>query len=203
VNAVALAGEHVRGCARVLADAFIDDPGWVAVGPARRRARWKYTYRTCLGANRVARRWGGPSWCVLEDGEPTAVLTTFAPGRWPPPELGLMAYKAPGPLFAGPLTIARSLIGSRRLEGGHPAYDHVFVWMLGVSPARQRAGLGRLLLGEALAVADEARVPAFLDTANPDNLPYYRSHGFEVVGEAVLPRGAPVWFMERPARADI
>ena len=192
-----------RGCARVLAHAYVDDPGWIAAGPARRRARWKFAYRTCLGAIRVARRWGGPSWCVVEDGEPAAVLTTFGPGKWPPPELGLIGYQSPGPILAGPSSLVRGLIASRRLEAGHPVHDHVFVWMLGVSPARQRSGLGGLLMGQALAVADRAGVPAFLDTANPDNLPYYRSHGFEIAGETRLPRDTPAWFMERRPRADI
>ena len=197
-----LARERARGAARVLADAFVDDPGWIAVGPGRRRARWRFAYRTCLGAVRVALRWGGPSWCVVEGGEPVAVLTTFAPGRWPPPELGLIGFQSPGALLAGPPTIARSLLASRRLGAGHPVHDHVFVWMLGVSPARQRSGLGGRLLREAFAVAGRAGVPTFLDTANPANLPYYHSHGFDVTGETTLARGAPAWFMERRRRAD-
>ena len=52
---------------------------------------------------------------------------------------------------------------------------------------------------EALARADDAEVPAYLWTANPANLPYYGSHGFEVMSEATIPGGAPNWFMERPA----
>ncbi len=53
-------------------------------------------------------------------------------------------------------------------------------------------------MGEALGVADEAGVPAYLYTSNSDNLPYYRSHGYEVTGESTLPGGGPNWFMERP-----
>jgi predicted N-acetyltransferase YhbS len=50
---------------------------------------------------------------------------------------------------------------------------------------------------EALAEADSAEVPAYLWTGNPDNLPYYGSYGFEVIGERRIPGGAPNWFMER------
>jgi predicted N-acetyltransferase YhbS len=57
-------------------------------------------------------------------------------------------------------------------------------------------------MGEALARADADGVPAYLWTGNPANLPYYGSHGFEVTGEAVIPGGAPNWFMERPAAID-
>jgi GNAT superfamily N-acetyltransferase len=187
-----------RAAAAVLADAFLDDPAWVAVGPGRRRSRWKYIERTCLGAIRVGERWCGPSWCVVEDGEPIAVLTGCAPGLWPPPTVRTLAYLAPGPLLAGPRTLARSLGAQRIFERMHPAYDHFLVWMFAVSPAHQRRGLGRRLMGEALAQADSAQVPAYLWTGNPDNLPYYRSHGFEVFAEEQIPGGVPNWFMERP-----
>jgi predicted N-acetyltransferase YhbS len=71
--------------------------------------------------------------------------------------------------------------------------------LFAVSPANQRAGLGRKLMSEALARADADRVPAYLWTSNPDNLPYYRSHGYEVIGESGIPGGARSWYMERPA----
>ena len=53
---------------------------------------------------------------------------------------------------------------------------------------------GRLLSAQA---ADADEVPAYLYTGNPDNLPYYRSHGYEVLSEAMTVRGAPSWFMQR------
>ncbi len=89
---------------------------------------------------------------------------------------------SPGPLIAGPAVLIRSLRAERIFEKRHPKYDHFLVWMFAVAPARQRGGLGRRLMAEALARADEAGVPAYLWTANPDNLPYYRSHGYEVIG---------------------
>lgn len=183
----------------MLADAFLDDPGWRAVGPRRRQARWRYIHRTCLGAIRVGARWGGPSWCVVEDGVPAAVLTGCAPGRWPPPQLRSALYLAPGPLLAGPAPLRRSLRAQRVIEAAHPTYPHFLVWMFAVSPARQRRGFGRLLMGQALAWADRELAPAYLWTGNPDNLPYYRSHGFEVLREADV-SGATNWFMERAPR---
>lgn len=197
-----LAAAHLRAAARVLADAFIDDPGWVAAGPVRRRSRWKYTYRTCLGALRACDRWGQPSWGVFEEGEPVAILAGYAPGRWPPPQLRSLALMAPGPLLAGPAPLARGLRSAGAMERAHPRYPHFYVAMFAVSPRRQRAGLGRALMGEALAAADEQAVPAYLETGNPDNLPYYGSHGYEIVREVTGARNTPIWLMERPARAD-
>jgi GNAT superfamily N-acetyltransferase len=188
---------HHRGAAVVLADAFLDDPGWVAIGPRRRRARWKFIYRTCLGAIGAGARWCGPSWCIAQAGQPVAVLTGCAPGLWPPPRMGALRHLAPGPVLAGPATLVRSLGAQRIIEAAHPDYEHFLVWMFAVSPAHQRSGLGRRLMREALEQADADAVPAYLWTGNPDNLPYYRSHGFDVIGEARIPGDVPNWFMER------
>jgi ribosomal protein S18 acetylase RimI-like enzyme len=196
----ALAPAHHRAAAVVLADAFLDDPGWVAVGPRSDRARWKYIYRTCLGTIRAGARWCGPSWCVVEDGELVAVLTGCAPGRWPPPRMGALLHLFPGPVLAGPAPLVRSLGAQRVIEAAHPDYEHFLVWTFAVSPKHQRKGLGRRLMREALATADSDEVPAYLWTGNPDNLPYYRSHGFEVIGEARIPGDVPNWFMERAPR---
>ena len=112
----------------------------------------------------------------------------------------MLCYLAPGPVLAGPSPLVRSLRAQRVIGAAHPAYEHFLVWMFAVSPAHQRRGLGRQLMREALAQADADDVPAYLWTGNPDNLPYYRSHGFDVVGEARIPRGAPNWFMQRAPR---
>jgi ribosomal protein S18 acetylase RimI-like enzyme len=188
---------HHRAAAVVLADAFLDDPGWVAVGPSDSHARWKYIYRTCLGAIRIGERWCGPSWCILDGNEPIAVLTGCAPGLWPPPRLRSLLHLSAGPLLAGPAPLVRSLGAERVVEAAHPTYEHFLVWMFAVSPQHQRSGLGRRLMREALARADSDEVPAYLWTGNPANLPYYRSHGFEVIGEATIPGGVPNWFMQR------
>ncbi len=189
-----------RGAADALADAFADDPGWRSVGPRDPGRRRKFIYRTSLSTLRVAERWGGPSWCITEDGEPIGVLAGCAPGLWPPPNVRSLFMLAPGPLLAGPAVLARSLGAERVFERGYPDHDVFVVVIFGVRRAHQRKGVGRRLMAEALARADEAEVPAFLWTSNPDNLPYYRSHGYDVVGEeTTIPGGASNWFMERPA----
>ena len=189
---------HHEGAARTLAEAFIEDPGWLSIGPADRERRRRFIERTSLGVIRVAGRWCGPSWCICDGGAPVGVLVGCAPGRWPPPQLRSLATMAPGPIMAGPAVLARSLRAERHFERAEPEYDHFLVWMFAIRPDHQRQGLGRRLMAQALAAADGAEVPAYLYTSNSDNLPYYRSHGYEVTGESTLPGGGPNWFMERP-----
>jgi predicted N-acetyltransferase YhbS len=71
------------------------------------------------------------------------------------------------------------------------------VSVLAVDPGSQRRGAGRALLGQVLSEADEREVPVYLDTAKPENLPYYRSFGFELTGEGRLPREATIWYLLR------
>jgi ribosomal protein S18 acetylase RimI-like enzyme len=91
--------------------------------------------------------------------------------------------------------VIRGLKTSSIQDRGHPRDEHVFLWFLAVDPAHQRSGVGRALLQR---VFEDAEAPVFLDTANPANVPYYASFGFEEIGRAALPRGATMWFMRRP-----
>jgi GNAT superfamily N-acetyltransferase len=197
VEPVPLPRERFGAAAEVMADAFLDDPGWAAVGPDSRARRHAYIRRVGLGSLRLCERAGGPIWQVEHEGRVAGVLSGVDPGGWPPPQLRGLAYQAAGPIIAGPGVLVRSLSADGVLHRGHPAEPHLFVWMLAVAPDQQRRGIGRSLLSTALDRADGLGVPAYLDTAKPDNVPYYASFGFEEVGLGELPRGAHVWFMQR------
>jgi GNAT superfamily N-acetyltransferase len=181
--------------AQIFADAFLDDPGWVAVGPDRRTLRHSILRRYHRTALNVIHRYGRPIYgAFAEDGRLAGVAATFAAGLYPPPAW-TVAYFVPGFLRAGPGPIVRGLRFSAIQEHGHPEDEHVYLWFLAVDPAQQRGGIGRALLAR---VHEEAEAPVFLDTANPANVPYYASNGYEEIGKADGPRGATMWFMRRP-----
>jgi GNAT superfamily N-acetyltransferase len=193
-----LASENYDEAARIITDALLDDPGWRGVGPDNRERR----RRVLLGYHRavveVTHRHGGPIYGAFRDDGLAAVAVTFAAGRYPPPAYTFFRY-VPSFLRAGPATIVRGLKASAVQDKGHPHEEHHFVWQLAVDPAHQRSGLGRALLQR---VADSTEAPMYLDTANPDNVPYYASLGFEEIGRAPLPRGATMWFMVRAHPAE-
>src|SRR4051794_33585115 len=192
--------ERFSEAAEVMADAFLDDPGWSAVGPDDPLRLHRYIRRVCRGVLTVTSRRDGFIWHVERDGDVVGVLASLDPGQWPPPQLSSLAAQALGPVLAGPAVLWRSFGGDNAMHQGHPDDLHFFVWMLTVAPSAQRTGVGRALLSTALARADDLGVPTYLDTAKPENLPYYSSFGFDCTGQTDLPRGAPLWFMYRETR---
>lgn len=190
-----LPGER-RAAARLFGDAFVDDPGWTSVGPSSARRRWHYVRRVCGGELLACRRAGGTALATRDEGRVSGVIVFYPPEALPSP-WWVTVVQSPGAILAGPPTGLRSLTGDARIREGHPGEPHLYVSLLSVAPALQRGGRGRALLGAALAEADARGVPVHLDTANPANLPYYRSFGFVVTGEVALPRGAPLWYLLR------
>ena len=182
--------------ARVLADAFLDDPAWVAIGPARERARLRLLrayYRVVL---RETAAHGGPAWCALQDGVVVGTAVTFADGLAYPPPRALIAEGLPF-LAAGPGPAIRGALVDGVFKKRHPHEPHVYLWQLAAHPSAQRQGAGRALMGRVLEEAERRDSPVYLETTKPENVPYYGSFGFRVVDEAKLPRGAQVWFMLR------
>ena len=189
-----LEADEYDEAARIVTDALLDDPGWVAVGPNRRGHRRRVALRYHRTAIRLVHRYGRPIYGAIRDGELAGVAVTFGAGRYPPPAWTFVRY-VPSFLAAGPASIVRGLRTSSIQDRGHPPDEHVFLWFLAVDPDHQRAGVGRALLNR---VFEDAEAPVYLDTANPANVPYYAGFGFEETGRAALPRGATMWFMRRP-----
>ena len=77
---------------------------------------------------------------------------------------------------------------------------HWYLALLGSDPGWQRRGVGSALVTTVLERADREQTAAYLETQKPENLPWYRHHGFEVVDE-LRPRGCPtMWTMQREPR---
>lgn len=70
-----------------------------------------------------------------------------------------------------------------QMEKWHPDEPHWYLPMIGVEPNAQGQGLGAELMRHAVARCDREQIPAYLESSNPRNIPLYRRHGFEVMGE--------------------
>jgi GNAT superfamily N-acetyltransferase len=80
-----------------------------------------------------------------------------------------------------------------------PDERHVHVGPVGVEPGVQGLGVGRQMMEMVCERLDDDGEVGWLETDKPENVVFYRRHGFDVaVDDRHL--GFPIWFMRRPAR---
>lgn len=79
----------------------------------------------------------------------------------------------------------------------HPHEPHWYLPLIGVDPVQQRRGYGSMLLKYALKACDRDSIPAYLESSNPENIPLYQRHGFEVLGTIQVGTSPPVTPMLR------
>jgi len=134
--------------------------------------------------------------------------------------LGVAAWQAPGryPWSMGRnlralralLSVLRHAPGSIRdlIEFGSTIDAHFpdtplwYLQVIGVSPEAQGLGVGTRLLEPALGLADREQVPCYLETSNPEAVPFYLRAGFQIgrQGVELMPGGPTYWLMTRPPR---
>ncbi|MFI2413742.1 GNAT family N-acetyltransferase [Streptomyces sp. NPDC018947] len=182
--------DDVPACVRVLARAFADYPFTRHVvaddGHQERVRRLQELFLT-----RVALRYGR-SW-VTDD--------RLAVAAWTTPE------QDPSPAFTELSSLLPELAGDRSaayraaeeaLEPHRPTRPVWFLATVGVDPGAQGRGRGAAVLRPGLEAAEEAGVPAFLETSDPRNVRFYERLGFAVTAEVPLPDGGPLtWCMTR------
>lgn len=175
----------------VLARAFANDPGTSHSfpDPARRShcLRWMFTRWIRIMCRRGA---------AYTTSDLAGVALWMPPGAdagVPTLELlrgGFLAgflVMTPGEQFRG-LKVYRDATARtyRHLGGPHWVLD-----TLGVDPARQGQGVAAALIHAATRQADAARIPCYVITHNPRNVPFYQRFGFEIVEAGPL-RGTDV-----------
>jgi GNAT superfamily N-acetyltransferase len=136
---------------------------------------------------------------TTDDGVATAI--------WAPPESWEFSEEQMG-MMAEPFAEAagdrvdRALGVLIEMAEVHPAEPHWYLEGLGTHPDWQRRGIASAVLAPVLDLCDADGLPAYLETQKESNVPFYRRHGFEVIGTKQLSNGAPnLWLMWREAPA--
>jgi ribosomal protein S18 acetylase RimI-like enzyme len=184
-------GHDLDAILDVLGDAFEDDPvmRWVTPKASYARYAFELTVPFCLGHGHTY---------IANDGSGAAA--------WLPPGVRLASPVSPGVVWHGlreygPGSLARALATLVQSQKRHPKDDYYYLFTIGALRSARGRGVGSALMREGLARCDEARMPAYLESSNVKNLPFYRKHGFEVVDELRLALNGPtLWLMWRPAR---
>jgi GNAT superfamily N-acetyltransferase len=84
------------------------------------------------------------------------------------------------------------------VDGLRPAEPHWYLGVLATDPSRRGSGLARAVMRPVLERADADGVPACLETGTRENLPLYARFGFDVLAEARVRGGPPLWVLWRP-----
>lgn len=74
----------------------------------------------------------------------------------------------------------------------HPTEPHWYLPMIGVTPDAQGGGIGSALMTRALDRCDDAGLPAYLESTNPRNTPFYEHFGFRAIGRIQAPSSPPI-----------
>jgi GNAT superfamily N-acetyltransferase len=85
----------------------------------------------------------------------------------------------------------------KQMDAAHPTFPHWYLPWFGVDGARQGRGLGGELMRHCLRFVDRDHLPAYLESPNPRNIPFYERHGFEITAVSQAGACPPVYSMLR------
>lgn len=170
----------------ILVSAFYDDPAW----------SWAFPDPS-LRAEQHRRLWG-----LFVDGALRYPWVWLTPGNtatsvWIPPHGtdfsdDQEAALEPAVVEMLGANATRVIRAFGLFEQAHPRnVPHFYLSLLGTTAQHRGHGYGLALLADNLRLIDEARLPAYLESSNPANVPLYRRYGFVEHGSFALPEDGP------------
>jgi ribosomal protein S18 acetylase RimI-like enzyme len=185
--------EDLPQLARSLASAFFEDPlfCWVFPDPSARPAHLERWMRLNLDIG-------------FTRGHLYTVTENRGAAIWSPPNVQLFDP----PALTQVVEVLSKLVGDgtqKVLEGFlrivavHPQDNpHFYLLLLGTHADYQNQGLGSRLIRPVLKRCDSQGLPAYLESTNARNIPFYQRQGFVQKGEVqVAPEGPSVYPMWR------
>ncbi len=179
--------------ADVLARAFHDDPvlNWLLTGsediPAAIDAFFPIAIASALTRGHLYR---SPGWEAVAYWSPPGASGMFDPEHAP----------LVGELVAREIGLERAAETSQLSEimaEHHLQEAHFYLPFIGVAPEWQGRGHGNVVMQPVLDLCDRHRLPAYLESSNPRNIPFYERLGFVVTAEFAADGGPPMAGMRR------
>ncbi|HBZ72795.1 MAG TPA: GNAT family N-acetyltransferase [Deltaproteobacteria bacterium] len=177
-----------------LARAFQDDPvmSWLLPDARQRAARLPGFWMHALGGLH------GRHGSFFTTAAFTGAAVWDPPGHWKVEILQMIRF-APAFVRIFRIHCLRGLALLNAVERYHPREPHYYLFAIGTDPAHQGRGIGASLLAPVLAKCDGERMPAYLESSNERNVPFYQRNGFRVMREISVPDGPKITLMRRPA----
>lgn len=178
---------QARAAGAVLGRAYTDDPVWTWLLGGRDRPEQRLT-RVFTAYAEAARRAEGPR--VLIAGDRAGAALWFPPGGW---KSSASDYLRSGPHVARALGtgIVRALRLLSAVERQHPTEPHWYLETLGVVPEARGKGVGPTLLSPVLERCDAEHLPAYLESSDVRNVPFFERQGFVAGTPLDVPAGSP------------
>ena len=188
----------VMELAHTLGRAFFDDPVMTWVLPdAGERAKGLPIVFAAMARHQFLAA-GGME--IAQEGPNVAAAALWSPpGRWQAPRLAEMRM-APAFFRAFGSQSARGKQVEALMKQHHPEEPHWYLAVIGSDPTYRGQGFGHALMESRLGRVDDEHAAAYLESSNPDNIPYYERFGFEVTSEVEVPDGPTLWPMWRAPR---
>ncbi|MEZ0053555.1 ribosomal protein S18 acetylase RimI-like enzyme [Mycobacterium sp. MAA66] len=182
-------GADVGALSQTLGRAFFDDPvmRWMFPDDDVRQRRLPRLFAALARHQFLAR--GGVEVAPSASGFGAATLWD-PPGRRPP-SFADMIRLGPVMLMALGTAVLRGQAADELMRKHHPQEPHWYLAVIGSDPTVRGGGYGQALMRSRLDRCDAEYAPAYLESSNPVNVPYYERFGFEVTGEIALPHGGP------------
>jgi ribosomal protein S18 acetylase RimI-like enzyme len=172
-----------------LASAFSEDPlfTWMAGGAPNKAVapKLRVVFDAFLKLELVR-----SEHLVFTDEDCIGVALWKAPNHWKMSSSDML--RALPAMLRGLGTKTPRMMGAfNAIEKVHPAEEHYYLEALGTRQDMQSKGVGSAVIREVLDRCDTEGLPAYLESSNPRNVPFYARHGFETTGEIVVGKGAP------------
>ncbi len=187
-----IADQRIPAAGEVLARAFFNDPLCVFTQPDPEARMSQFTWLfTDLVRDAARQRSVYVSACV---NRPNGVAVWTRPqaggvaaDEERDPGTGQMELRFDRGAYHRFTSACRHFERIRRQCAGGP---HWYLALLGVSPEWQGRGIGRALVAPVLQRADHERLPCYLETFVPGNVPFYEHLGFHVADAGILMRNS-------------
>jgi GNAT superfamily N-acetyltransferase len=145
-------------------------------------ARWSWPTPELFLASfpRMARAMGGRA---FRHGGAYSIDETRGAALWLPPGVS-PDEAAVEALFAETIRPDRAASGAKLAElmsAHHPREPHWYLPIIGVEPMAQGRKLGAQLMRPVLEICDRDGLPAYLESSNPRNIPFYKQLGFRAL----------------------
>jgi ribosomal protein S18 acetylase RimI-like enzyme len=200
IEIVPLQVNQARHAARLISEAFRDNPGSIAILDGIAAGKRKEKLYTVFSGVVDACIVYGVANAVLCDDDLAGISLAYSPGSYP---LSYWAWlrSGIGAAFIGPRYTWRCAKFDSHIRKKHITVRHWYLYVLGVAPPFQGRGFAGILLRRLSEHADREGVPCYLETDNPENVSMYQSFGYEVLGEESIEEidNVRLWYMMRPS----